>query len=229
VLCLPLLDDGFFPGRWRARLAPAEGVAAPPRGSGWPIWVLGPFAAGVLTLSIVPYLPGGRLLGHGVGWSATAYRVAHSFRSVNHYGLFAVMTTRRPEIIVEGSADGVTWRPYELRWKPGDVGRRPAFTTPHLPRPDWQMWFAALGDYRENPWFIRFLDRLLTGSPDVLALLEHNPFPDHPPRFVRAVVYDYHFTDPSTRAATGAWWRRQRLGLYCPVLTRRDPEGAEAR
>ena len=82
------------------------------------------------------------------------------------------------------------------------------------------MWFAALGSYRENPWFISFLARLLQGSPEVLRLLEKNPFPDHPPRFVRAVLYDYHFTDGATRRETGAWWRREPRALYCPVLSR---------
>ena len=118
----------------------------------------------------------------------------------------------------------MTWLPYEFRWKPGDVRRRPRFAGPHMPRLDWQMWFAALGDYRENPWFLHLLVRLLDGSPDVLALLERNPFPDHPPRFVRAVLYEYHFTDAATRSATGAWWRRERLGLYCPVLSRPEDE-----
>ena len=135
------------------------------------------------------------------------------------------MTTRRPEIVVEGSDDGVTWLAYEFRWKPGDVRRPPAFTGPHLPRLDWQMWFAALGDYRESPWLERLLRRLLEGSPDVASLLAHNPFPEHPPRFVRALLYDYHFTDPASRARTGSWWQRERLGLYAPVLRRSEEEG----
>jgi hypothetical protein len=141
-------------------------------------------------------------------------------RSVNRYGLFAVMTTRRPEIIVEGSEDGQTWKPYEFRWKPGDVSHRPGFVAPHQPRLDWQMWFAALGTCEENPWFLNFLGRLLQGEPAVLRLLESNPFPTAPPHFVRAMLYDYHFTDRATRRSTGAWWRRELIGLYCPVLTR---------
>jgi hypothetical protein len=214
VLCVPLLDDGVFPARWRARLASAE-----PRGRGWPRWLVMPFATGIFALSLLPFLAGIGLLQHGPTWLMTTYRIVESFRSVNRYGLFAVMTTRRPEILVEGSNDGVTWLPYDFRWKPGDVRRPPAFAGPHMPRLDWQMWFAALEDYRENPWFLRFLDRLLKGSPEVLALLERNPFPDQPPRYLRAVVHDYHFSDAAARAETGAWWRRERRGLYCPVLT----------
>ena len=143
-------------------------------------------------------------------------------RTVNSYGLFAVMTRTRPEIEVEGSDDGVTWRPYEFRWKPGDLKRRPAFVAPHQPRLDWQMWFAALGNYRGNPWFMNFLLRLLEGSPEVLGLLPENPFPDRPPRYIRAVLYEYHFTDPATRRKTGEWWRRERKGLYCPEISLRQ-------
>ena len=141
------------------------------------------------------------------------------FRTVNGYGLFAVMTTERREIIVEGSDDGKNWLPYEFKYKPGDVMRRPAFVAPFQPRLDWQMWFAALGDYRQNPWFGNFCLRLLQGSPDVLALLEKNPFPKHPPRYIRAELYDYHFTDFAERRATGAWWKRELIGEYLPPVS----------
>ena len=145
-------------------------------------------------------------------------------RTINSYGLFAVMTTTRPEIIIEGSNDGFTWLSYEFKWKPGDPKRRPAFVAPHQPRLDWQMWFAALGDYRGNPWFVNFLVRLGQGAPEVLALIQENPFPEKPPDRLRAVVYDYHFTDSATRRTTGDWWRRERRGLYCPEMTLRQNE-----
>ena len=140
-------------------------------------------------------------------------------RTVNSYGLFAVMTTERREIVVEGSNDGTNWLAYEFKYKPGDVNRRPAFVAPHQPRLDWQMWFAALGDYRQNPWFANFCERLLQGSPEVLALLEKNPFPGHPPRYIRAELYDYHFTSFAERRATGAWWKREFIGEYLPPLS----------
>jgi hypothetical protein len=149
-----------------------------------------------------------------------ATQVAASFRSVNTYGLFAVMTTRRWEIIIEGSNDGATWLPYEFKWKPGDVHRRPRFTWGHLPRLDWQMWFAALGTYRDNPWFGNFLARIMEGSPEVLNLLQDCPFPDAPPRYLRATLHDYHFTDFATLKVTGAWWRSELLGPYTPVFSR---------
>jgi len=150
---------------------------------------------------------------------ATLVEAVSPLRSVNSYGLFATMTTSRPEIAIEGSDDGNRWLPYEFKWKPGDLARAPRFVAPYQPRLDWQMWFAALEDYRSNPWFTQFLARLLSGSPQVLALLEQNPFPRHPPRYIRAILYDYHFTDAATRRRDGTWWRREPLGLYCPVAT----------
>lgn len=143
------------------------------------------------------------------------------FRSLNSYGLFAVMTPARPEILVEGSNDGIIWLPYEFKYKPGDLKRRPAFVAPHQPRLDWQMWFAALGRWPDHPWFGNFCLRLLQGSPEVLALLEANPFPDAPPRYLRATTYDYRFTDISERRQTGHWWRREKPREYLPVISLR--------
>jgi hypothetical protein len=94
------------------------------------------------------------------------------------------------------------------------MNRHPAFVEPHQPRLDWQMWFAALGSIQQNPWFEGFCIRLLQGSPEVLALLEKNPFPKHPPRYIRAELYDYHFTGFAERRATGAWWKREPVGEY---------------
>jgi hypothetical protein len=157
-----------------------------------------------------------------------AYEWLSPFRTFSNYGLFARMTTSRPEIIIEGSDDGVTWFEYEFKYKPGDVKRRPKFVAPHQPRLDWQMWFAALGFYERHersPWVLNFCARLLQGSPQVLALLERNPFPNAPPRYIRAVVYVYHFTDFATRRKTGAWWRRELKGDYLPAISlRREDE-----
>lgn len=146
-------------------------------------------------------------------------QVISAFRLVNSYGLFAVMTTRRPEIIFEGSQDGQAWLPYEFKFKPGNLKRHPPITAPYHPRLDWQMWFAALGSYEDNPWFLHLAERLLEGSNEVLALLESNPFPERPPRFVRAVLYDYRFTTPSEKSQTDDWWSREQLGLYLPAVS----------
>ncbi len=217
ALCVLLVDDASFPLRFRKRAALDP---RPSRGR-WPGWVVGPVAAALLLASLVHFFAG--TLRWRVPWPGFAISLARAavpVRSVGSYGLFIVMTTSRPEILVEGSTDGVTWLPYEFRWKPGDVTRRPAFVAPHQPRLDWQMWFAALGRCEENPWFVAFLRRLLEGSPAVLRLLEHNPFPSEPPRFVRTTIYDYRFADAATRQRTGAWWQRRLLGPYCPILQR---------
>jgi hypothetical protein len=144
-------------------------------------------------------------------------RALAPFWAVSSYGLFSVMTTERPEIVIEGSRDGVEWREYPFRYKPGDVMRPPRFVAPHQPRLDWQMWFAAMR--RPPSWFARLLQRLLEGSPDVLALFEHDPFPDGPPRYVRALLYDYRMTDRETRRRTGAWWRRELRDVYFPEVS----------
>ena len=147
------------------------------------------------------------------------YSRIEPFRIVNGYGLFRVMTKERAEIVIEGSEDGNTWLEYEFKWKPGDVKRAPGWVAPHQPRLDWQMWFAALSDYQQNPWFVRFVRQLLKNSPEVTGLLERNPFPRNPPRYVRAILYDYHFTTATERAITGAWWKREERGIYLPRVS----------
>jgi predicted DCC family thiol-disulfide oxidoreductase YuxK len=150
---------------------------------------------------------------------ATVYEQLEAFRIVNGYGLFRVMTKDRCEIVLEGSADGVEWLPYEFKWKPGDVKRAPGWCAPHQPRLDWQMWFAALESPRENPWFFGLIVRVLQGSQDVNRLLAHNPFPDKPPSYVRAVFYRYRFTTVIELRQTGAWWKRQELREYLPTIS----------
>lgn len=159
----------------------------------------------------------------GRHWAPADYviRAMAPFEIVNTYGLFAVMTTWRPEIIIEGSKDGVTWLPYEFKYKPGEPTRRPPWVEPHQPRLDWQMWFAALGNYRADPWILQFLERLLEGSPQVLGLLGRNPFPDAPPRYIRAQVYDYRFTTREEYKVTGEWWHREWKRAYVPEVSLR--------
>jgi predicted DCC family thiol-disulfide oxidoreductase YuxK len=142
---------------------------------------------------------------------------AEPLHLVSPYGLFAVMTTERDEIIIEGSDDGRVWREYEFRYKPGDLARRPLWNIPHQPRLDWQMWFAALEDPRQLRWFWRFLQKLLENDPAVTALLADNPFPGHPPRYLRAEFYDYTYADAAQKAR-GLWWQRRLLGPYAPVV-----------
>jgi predicted DCC family thiol-disulfide oxidoreductase YuxK len=144
------------------------------------------------------------------------------FRIVNGYGLFRVMTKDRKEIVIEGSADGIDWLPYEFKWKPGDVMRAPGWCAPHQPRLDWQMWFAALGSPRERLWFQNLVYRLLQGKSDVTALFGRNPFPIAPPRYIRAVFYRYRFTTAAEHRQTGAWWKRHELGEYLSSVSLED-------
>src|SRR2546423_10710157 len=132
------------------------------------------------------------------------------------------MTRGRHEIIVKEPSEGEQWRDYEFRSKPAEPHRAPRWVAPHQPRLDWQMWFAALGSFRQNPWFVNFAFRLLQGSGDVLALLGSNPFPGAPPRYIRALSYDYSFTDFKTRRRTGAWWNRELVGPYLPAVSLQD-------
>ncbi|MFZ1072383.1 MAG: lipase maturation factor family protein [Verrucomicrobiia bacterium] len=223
ALCLLLLDDfvlaKFAPAKLRQCLVPDSQPSTSNRPRRWPRAVTAPLAGIVIVLSLFQM---GLMFGVRPAWLLPVAAVDEwlsPFRSFNGYGLFAVMTTDRREIVVEGSNDGVNWLPYEFKYKPGDVHRRPAFVAPHQPRLDWQMWFAALGDYRQNPWFVNFCERLMQGSPEVLSLLDKNPFPNHPPHYIRAEFYDYRFTNFAERRATNAWWRREFIGEYLPPIS----------
>jgi len=144
------------------------------------------------------------------------YEHLQPFYIANGYGLFRVMTKERPEIQVEGSADGIDWIAYEFRWKPGDVNRAPRWCAPHQPRLDWQMWFAALGGPRQEQWFGNFVVRLLENDPSVTRLLARNPFPDKPPKYVRAILFKYQFTTSEEHRTTDAWWKRREIGEFFP-------------
>jgi hypothetical protein len=221
ALCLLLLDDfvfqRFLPRKQAGHVAFNRQTS--PSQRLWPRAVTIPIAVVVLSVSFLQVVS---LFGVRSSLLSPAVFLDGEIaclRTVNSYGLFAVMTTTRNEIIVEGSDDGTHWLPYEFKYKPGDLNRPPAFIEPFQPRLDWQMWFAALGTYRDNPWFESFCVRLLQGSPPVLALLQKNPFPQHPPKFIRAGLYEYHFTNPAGRRATGAWWRREPAGEYLPPVS----------
>ncbi|MGD0614202.1 MAG: lipase maturation factor family protein, partial [Verrucomicrobiota bacterium] len=236
ALCLTLLDDAAL-HRWlsKRRTEPApEDVSAAQESGGksashsrvlcWPAYATLPVAALVACTSCVQLFGMFGVLLPGPEPVLAVYRLLLPLRSFNNYGLFSVMTTSRLEIILEGSNDGVQWEAYEFRYKPGEPRNRPRFVAPHQPRLDWQMWFAALGDYRRNPWLVNFCIRILEGSPEPAALLAHNPFPGTPPRYVRALVYEYHFTDPATRRSTGDWWRRDYKGIYLPPISLRQED-----
>jgi lipase maturation factor len=146
------------------------------------------------------------------------------FRIANQYGLFAVMTRNRYEIEFQGSRDGVNWQTYEFRYKPQDPSVAPRWYAPYQPRFDWNLWFASLAPWRQSPILIGTEEALLVNSHDVLVLFRSNPFPDSPPNYVRAVMWQYWFTDLATKRKTGLWWNRKMLGLFAPEITLR-PDG----
>jgi hypothetical protein len=253
ALCLPLLEDSWWRreggaprrvlggplgrGLCRAQertFGRASGATPARAGAAWRRCVVAPIATVVFLVGTFHLLGSFRTR---IPWPRPVVFLVQEIsplRSINSYGLFAVMTTTRPEILVEGSRDGTTWVPYEFRWKPGDPDRPPPWAGPYMPRLDWQMWFAALEDFRSASWTQGLFARLLEGEPTVLAMLGKNPFPEAPPRYVRAVAYDYRFTDPvsggtaapagappaadaadaadASRVLRGRWWTRKETG-----------------
>lgn len=228
VLCIPLLDDFVWPWKWGGKRLLMRDENAEETRLGrtrwqWPRWVLVPVA-------IVVFAVTGTDAVLQIGWQrfvpATLINltaVAQPFRTLNSYGLFAVMTTTRPEITIEGSEDGNIWHAYSFKYKPGRLDHAPGFCEPHMPRLDWQMWFAALGDVRRNTWLLLFEQRLLEHDREVLALLAGDSFRLYGRvKYVRAMVANYHFTNMATWRATGNWWRADEASPYSPVLTLRN-------
>lgn len=221
VLCVPLLDDRA----WRRLLfraphaVPAQETGSEPSAP-WRGWILAAFGLPLALVSLSQVLVGVGALAAPPAPLAALERTLAPLRSVNSYGLFRVMTKERPEIRIEGSADGTTWLPYRFRYKPDDPRRAPVFAGLHMPRLDWQLWFAALEHRspRRSRWVADLLDRLLEGSASVLALFEANPFPTDPPRFVRASVASMRFA-PRAQRADGIWWQR---GPSAPFLPTRE-------
>lgn len=136
----------------------------------------------------------------------------------NRYGIFAVMTTTRYEVVVEASNDSKEWKEYSFRHKPSELSRRPRRISPYQPRLDWQAWFLPFQRFDEQEWFHSFLAHLLKGTPEVLALIRHNPFPDSPPKVIRVMMYVYEFTSFKEKRETGNWWKRRFVGQFSPEL-----------
>jgi hypothetical protein len=222
ALAHTLLDDQRFRQGVRSWMVPP---LADRRPRPWRGRILAPVGALLLLLSSMTFIDTLYMFDRRIPWPvrlAKTQEFFEPFRITSRYGLFAQMTTSRNEIIIEGSNDGATWKPYEFHFKPGDVNATPQWLGPHMPRLDWQMWFAALGTRQRNPWLVNFVHRLLEGSPEVLDLLKSNPFPEHPPKYVRASFCAYRFTQPEERQQTGAWWQRDRLALYLPAVSLED-------
>ncbi|XP_037702008.1 lipase maturation factor 2 [Choloepus didactylus] len=189
--------------------------------------VLGSATVALFTVSLVPYSyvePGT----HGRLWTGAhrLFGAVEHLQLANSYGLFRRMTGLggRPEVVLEGSYDGSHWTEVEFMYKPGNVSRPPPLVTPHQPRLDWQMWFAALGPHTHSPWFTSLVLRLLQGKEPVIRLLQNDPirYPFHkqPPTYLRAQRYKYWFSQPGEQ---GRWWRRQWVEEFFPAVSLGDP------
>ncbi len=233
ALCLSLVHDRCWPRRLWRRLGLADEEALIPPASRKD-WIALAVTSPVLLLVIL-------LNGHSVcsdlhqapkpmlsqNWTpAWIQRLAErcaSYRLVSGYGLFRTMTTTRPEIILEGSRDGLTWHAYDFKWKVDEIDERPRFVAPHQPRVAWQFWFAALeGQYHPRSpnaaWFESLVLKLLRGDESVKGLLRHDPFPEAPPHRLRARLMLYEFTSREERRRRGEWWKRRVLGFYLPEV-----------
>jgi hypothetical protein len=215
VLATSTLSDRWL-GKVVRRAPPAE--LASPRTHRYAVLAL---AVVVAVLSIQPVL---NLLSPGQAMNAS-YDPLHL---VNTYGAFGSITRPRYEVIVSGTNDAVigadtVWREYEFKAKPGDPDRRPPQIAPYHLRLDWMMWFCGFTPWYQEPWFVNFVAKLLQDDEKALSLMAENPFPDRPPRFVRALLYEYRFTTPAERRKTGAWWSRELKGLYFPAVSLDDP------
>lgn len=223
VLCLFLLDDRFVK-KWTPLKRENRRVAQrqiSPLNSTFEHTLLG-FVSPVIIISCLTMF----------AWSAFHIRppgiVGKMTQSITSFGLgldyhvFPTMQTERQELDVQGSYDGRNWKSYTFRYKPGPLDRKPPFIVPHQPRLDWMIWFVPSQGKWNEEWFTGFLDALHRGSPTVLDLLKANPFPDKPPRYLRVLAWDYHFTTPEERKATGNWWKREYLGVF-PNVPRRYP------
>jgi predicted DCC family thiol-disulfide oxidoreductase YuxK len=212
ALCFLLIDDAVVgKARGAVRKGGPGGRALPDR-----LRICAAVAVILLTLPLNTWLifDAFRPRSEMPGMIRLGYEWLEPFRIVNGYGLFRVMTKDRGEIIIEGSSDGIEWKSYEFKWKPGDVMRAPGWCAPHQPRLDWQMWFAALGSPEQNGWLAGLVVRLFENENRVTDLLKQNPFSNSPPRYIRAEFYRYRFTTWQEHQKSGAWWKRQLLGEY---------------
>jgi hypothetical protein len=219
ALCLFLLDDRIV-GRLlpqRVKRGITDGDQAPGRA-----WIAATILAALLIVpaSLIGF--GSRVVQHALPDPLMAvYHSVRRFGIGNIYHVYPTMQTTRQELIIQGSLDGVEWRTYRFRFKPGDPMRRPPFNVPHQPRLDWMIWFVPTQQRIEMYWFGQFMQRLEQGSPRVIQLLANDPFPDQPPRYLRVLAYRYEFTDASERMETGAWWKLTYLGEFPRVAPRR--------
>jgi hypothetical protein len=147
------------------------------------------------------------------------------FDLVNTYGAFGTVGEQRLNVIFEGTSDNdstdkATWKPYIYRGLPVALNKMPPQIAPYQLRLDWQMWFASMASANEYPWTFNLEWKLLHNDPGAVNLFARNPFPDKPPRFIRAVLYRYTFAKPDN--AKGLWWTREKISDWIPAMSTTD-------
>ena len=145
---------------------------------------------------------------------------------VNTYGAFGTVGKERVNVVFEGTnADApdedADWKPYPYKGLPVALDERPPQIAPYQLRLDWEMWFAAMGSPNQYPWTLNLIWKLLHNDPGAVGLFRSNPFPEKPPRYIRAVLYRYSFVRPNPQ---GLYWKRENLGLWLPPLEANDPD-----
>jgi len=217
ALCIPAFNDAFF-----GTLMPLE---APTGLRGGPIW----FDTLVLAVTALVVALSYRPILNMASPRQAMNRTYDPLHLVGTYGAFGGITRQRHEVVIEGTDEpnvtsNTQWQPYLFKGKITDTGARPSVVAPYHLRLDWQMWFAGLtGSYNQHPWLLHMVAKLLAGDRAFLKLLGHNPFPDHPPRYVRAHLYHYRFTTPSEASQTGRCWVGTYLREYLPPLSLEEP------
>ena len=218
VLAVPLLDDRcfsifsvFLPFKSTKVVAPSLA------------WRLGTgvLAVAVMVLSIHPIR---NMVSPGQVMNTTY----NPFHLVGSYGAFGSISRTRNEVIIEGTDEAeitpaTKWKEYEFFGKPGDMSRTPPQVAPYHLRLDWEMWFAAMSDYSQNPWFLHLVEKLLQADPATIHLIRNDPFKNQRPSFIRAELYEYHFTTEEERRLTGLIWNRKLLSTYLPPVSLDSP------
>ncbi len=214
----------------RLRLAVTPRIPARLESQTWLRGARGAGAYGFAALYIVVSLNNGLTHfdrpGPSIGALDTLSGELRPFRVINTYYLFTQVTRMRIEPQFQ-TRDGTRWTEHNMYFKPGPLGRAPPFVAPHQPRVDFLLWFYGLG-FRRMPGYVGSLLEHLCREPDVVQPLFVDRLPADP-QAVRIVFYDYHFTTPAEKAATGNWWRRREIartrafscGLFAGQLTRR--------
>ena len=207
----------FFPRRWVDRAERAAAEAQPDLGQKVLVALL------VVLVALLSYDPIANMLSSRQIMNTSFNRL----HLVNTYGAFGSVGRERDEIIFEGTSDATItektqWKEYEFKCKPGDPFRRPCIISPYHYRLDWLIWFAAMSGPSQYPWTLHFVWKLLHNDPGTLSLLAKSPFPDSPPRYIRAELYRYEFASLGNPA--GAWWKRERIASWLPPLSAEDRE-----